>query len=292
MPLDGATLMHFKSMFPPPSHNIWANISRTVHERLGSAIIMEDDADWDVSQKTQLQSFAIAVRALQSADPSSNTYPNSHSPSPYGDNWDILWLGHCGIECNPSHPSFLTPNDPTIPPPHHFLPYWRDEPPQHRPNTSRLTCTITDGVCSLLYAVSLRGAQRILSALSVNPSHLAADIDTGAQFDVSLGRLCGSGYIKCFAPYPALTGGYRPAEAKGKGSDINGEEGEVGRPFGGDVEGAFSHGALYSTLLNVERLLRGEATVKATWEDVDVVEMGLGDVEVLEGSIESPVMKI
>ncbi|KAL3452348.1 hypothetical protein BJX65DRAFT_265973 [Aspergillus insuetus] len=258
-------------------------LQKIVHERLGSAIIMEDDADWDVSLKTQAQSFAIAVSALQPTDPSSD------SASPYGSDWDILWLGHCGIECNPSQPSYLTPNDPTIPPPHHFLPYWRGEPPQHRPNTSRLTCHITDGVCSLLYAVSLRGAQRILSALSVNPSHLAADIDTGAQFDVSLGRLCGSGYIKCFAPYPALTGGYRPAEAKGKGSDINGDEGEVGRPFGGDVEGAFSHGVLYSTLLNVERLLSGETTVKATWEDVDVVEMGLGDVEVLEGSIQPPI---
>jgi hypothetical protein len=250
---------------------------------------MEDDADWDVSVKAQLQSFALAVRALQSTDPSSQTNPDSHSNSPYGNDWDILWLGHCGIECNPSHPSYLTPNDPTIPPPHHFLPYWRDEPPQNRPNTSRLTCPIIDGVCSLLYAVSLRGAQRILSALSVNPSHLAADIDTGAQFDVSLGRLCGSGYLKCFAPYPALTGGYRPAGAKGKGSDINGDQGEVGRPFEGDVEGAVSHGVLYSTLLNVERLLRGETTVKATWEDVDVGEVEIGEVEVLEGSVQPPV---
>jgi hypothetical protein len=274
--------------FVPSRLHFILTLSRIVHERLGSAIIMEDDADWDVSLKTQLQSFAIAVRALQSTNPVSNTHPNSHSHSPYGSDWDILWLGHCGIECNPSEPSYLTPNDPTIPPPHHFLPYWRDEPPQHRANTSRLTCTITDGVCSLLYAVSLRGAQRVLSALSVNPSHLAADIDTGAQFDVSLGRLCGSGYLKCFAPYPALTGGYRPAEAKGKGSDINGEEGEVGRPFGGDVEGAFSHGVLYSTLLNVERLLRGETTVKATWEDVEVGEIGIGEVGVLEGSIQPP----
>ncbi|KAL2819716.1 hypothetical protein BJX63DRAFT_381522 [Aspergillus granulosus] len=249
---------------------------------------MEDDADWDVSVKAQLQSFAIAVRALQSTDPSSRLGPPSNSISPYGSDWDILWLGHCGIECNPDLPSFLTPDDPTILPPHHFLPYWRDPPAQDRPDDSRLTCSIRDGVCSIVYAVSLRGAQRILAALSVNPSELASQIDTGAQFDVSLGRLCGSGHLNCFAPYPSLTGGYRPAGATSKGSDINGLEGEVGKPFEGPVEGPFSHGVLYSTMLNIGRLLRGEQMVRATWEDAAVLEIRPGDVPVVGGRVQPP----
>lgn len=239
-----------------------------VEDRLGSAIIMEDDADWDVSIKTQLQSFASAVRSLQSAQKSPTT-------SPYGDDWDILWLGHCGVECKTHQPYHLTPNDPTIPASRHFLPYWRDPPPIDRPDDMRLTCAANDGVCSLFYAVSYRGAQRILAALSVNPSGLAEEIDTGAQFDVSLGRMCGHGFLRCFTTYPALTGTYHSAGPSTKASDIHSEE--------GDSVGFSSRGVVYSTMLNINRLLKGERTVKATWDDVAVPELNPEDVKMREG---------
>ncbi|KAL4882886.1 hypothetical protein BJY04DRAFT_186242 [Aspergillus karnatakaensis] len=289
-------------------------MQRIIKDHLASAIIMEDDADWDVTLKTQLQSFALSVRTLQSQAPvtnpeadtdadtaaAGNPNPDPNSNSPYGNNWDILWLGHCGIECHPpsTTPYTLTPNDPTVPPPDHFLPYWRDEPPHSRPPTARMTCAITDGVCSLVYAVSLRGAQRILAALSVNPSGLAEQIDIGAQFDVSLGRMCGAGYLRCYAPYPALTGGYKAAGSAAKGSDINGPdvEGEDGDVTEGETEGEgvvvqepFSHGVMYSTMLNIKRILAGEETVLATWDDVPVREIRPGDVGVIEGYVQAPI---
>ncbi|KAL2870722.1 uncharacterized protein BJX67DRAFT_246024 [Aspergillus lucknowensis] len=257
-------------------------MQQIVNERLGSAIIMEDDADWDVAIKSQLQSFAIAVRALQGTE-------NAASESPYGHDWDILWLGHCGLECKSDLPSFLTPNDPTILPPHHFLPYWRDPPPLNRPDDSRLTCAISDGVCSIVYAVSFRGAQRILAALSVNPSGIADKIDIGAQFDVSLGRLCGSGYLRCFAPYPSLTGGYRPAAPATKGSDINGLDGDPEKPFDGPIEGPFSNGVMYSTMLNINRILGEEETVLANWDDAPVPEIKPGSIPVIGGSLQAPI---
>ncbi|KAL3457118.1 hypothetical protein BJX64DRAFT_280868 [Aspergillus heterothallicus] len=210
--------------------------------------IMEDDTDWDVSLKTQLQTFAIAVRALQGLD-------DCTTNSPYGDDWDILWLGHCGLECGTNQP----------------------------PDDARLTCTISDGVCSIVYAVSFRGAQRILAALSVNPSDIADRIDIGAKFDVSLGRMCGSGYLRCFAPYPLLTGGYRPAGPATKGSDINGPDASPEAPFDGPIEGPFSNGVMYSTMLNINRLIRGERTVVSTWEDAPVLEVDYGSIPVLGG---------
>ncbi|KAL3454972.1 hypothetical protein BJX64DRAFT_282396 [Aspergillus heterothallicus] len=271
-------------------------LQKIVHDGLGSAIIMEDDADWDVSLKTQLQSFAIAVRALQSSSSSTDTNPPSKPQSPYGSNWDILWLGHCGITCNTSQPSFLTPNDPTIPPPHHFLPYWRDPPPpppqpSDSSSSSRLTCAITDGVCSLLYAVSQRGARKLLAALSVSPAETAAkNIDTGAQFDVSLGRLCGAGDVVCYAPFPALTGGYTAPGAVGRMSDINGDdEGGMGPGFEGvEVQGERSHGVVYSVMMNVGRLIRGETVVRAHWGDVERVEVEVGGFGVLGGRVVEP----
>ncbi|KAJ5225269.1 hypothetical protein N7468_006494 [Penicillium chermesinum] len=243
-------------------------MKRIVEDRIGSAIIMEDDADWDVNIKRQLQTFALSVRALQGTTGIPKT-------SPYGDDWDILWLGHCGIECKTELPFYLTPNDPTILEPRHFLPYLRDSPPFERPDHARLTCTAKDGVCTSMYAVSYHGAQRILAALSVNPSGLAEEIDIGAQFDVSLGRMCGNGYLRCFAPFPALTGGFRAAGAAEKGSDIHDQQ--------GDAVGFASWGVLYSTMLNVKQILSGEP-VRATWEDVekpvlsDAVPIGRGSI--------------
>lgn len=85
---------------------------------------MEDDADWDIRIRQQLSEFATASHALTQplrghtetfAGP---TYPSPKSDdanrvttfdlhnlpptqvptsSPYGDNWDLLWLGHCGM---------------------------------------------------------------------------------------------------------------------------------------------------------------------------------------------------
>lgn len=244
-------------------------IQRIVEERLESAIIMEDDADWDVSIKTQLQDFALAVRALQGTT-------DTPTASPYGEDWDVLWMGHCGLECKTDLPFYQTPDDPTIPPPRHFLPYWRDVPPIERPDHSRLTCTVNDGVCSSFYAVTYHGAQRILAALSVNPSGLAEEIDTGAQIDVVLGRMCGHGYLRCFAPFPALTGSYRSGGPAAKVSDIHDQ--------GGDPVGFASWGVLYSTLLNINNILKG-APIHATWDDVGRPDILPEEVTIQEGSI-------
>lgn len=210
-------------------------------------MIMEDDSDWDVNIKVQLQTFALRVRALQGTTETPCT-------SPYGDDGDILWLGHCGIECKTDLPFYQAPNDPTIPEPRHLLPYWRDPPPFERPDHARLTCTAKDGVCSSIYAMSYHGTQWILAALSVNHSGLAEEGDIGAQFDVSLGCMCGNGYLRCFAPYPFLTGDFRPAGAAEKGSDIHDEKGEA--------VGFASWGVLYSTMLNVKQNSHGRACAR------------------------------
>ncbi|CAK40570.1 uncharacterized protein An11g02090 [Aspergillus niger] len=245
-------------------------MQRIVHERIGSAMIMEDDVDWDVNLKTQLQSFALGVRALQGAD-------KKVTASPYGDDWDIIWLGHCGMECRTNEPYFVSSNDTTVLPPHHFLPYWRDPPPFGIPDYTRLTCAVNDAVCSIVYAVSYHGAQKILSALSVNPTGLADKIDIGAQFDVSLGRMCGNGYLRCFAVYPSLTGGYHPAGPSSKESDIHGGN--------EDVHPVSSHGVMYSTMLNINRILNGEDTVVSNWDDAPAPVINPANVSVVGGTM-------
>ncbi|KAJ8126256.1 hypothetical protein O1611_g7380 [Lasiodiplodia mahajangana] len=56
-----------------------------VEEGLESALIMEDDMDWDVRLKTQLKQIAEGARHVMPS--------NEPSSSPYGAGWDVLWLG-------------------------------------------------------------------------------------------------------------------------------------------------------------------------------------------------------
>lgn len=68
-------------------------------------------ADWDVRLKSQLAPFARGIHILSQPirnSPKDNLYPTEldlsygdkvQEPmhSPYGDNWEVLWLGHCGV---------------------------------------------------------------------------------------------------------------------------------------------------------------------------------------------------
>lgn len=86
---------------------------------------MEDDGDWDVRIRDQLQDFALSSHALTQPLAGTKhggyadiTYPKppdtlpssvpdlefdrlpvtvAPASSPYGDEWDVLWLGHCGM---------------------------------------------------------------------------------------------------------------------------------------------------------------------------------------------------
>ena len=133
---------------------------RIVSRNLSSALILEDDVDWDIRLRSQLRAFALATQALTQplqsfldsyADP---TYPPYKAPtgpsepvyhfmdslpttlqpstSPYGDNWDVLHIGHCGtrspaIDVPESWQDFahkvprghvIQLDDPTVPEPH------------------------------------------------------------------------------------------------------------------------------------------------------------------------------
>lgn len=63
-------------------------LSRVLQNSYTTALILEDDADWDVALKMQLREFARGVRLL-------NGEENAPKTAPYGTDWDILWIGGC-----------------------------------------------------------------------------------------------------------------------------------------------------------------------------------------------------
>ncbi|KAM3414604.1 hypothetical protein BST61_g9763 [Cercospora zeina] len=128
-------------------------LQHVVKENIETALIMEDDADWDVNLKQQLVDFARGSKYLQGNS-------DSETSSPYGDDWDMLWLGHCGVYHGPrsSQRFWTSRDDPTVVPPE--LHRWQRRRPDMRhpllsSNFSRITFAAKGGLCAIAYAIAL-----------------------------------------------------------------------------------------------------------------------------------------
>ncbi|KAH6711003.1 hypothetical protein BKA61DRAFT_694882 [Leptodontidium sp. MPI-SDFR-AT-0119] len=206
-----------------------------VHQNLSSALIFEDDVDWDIRLRYQLDTFSSSSHFLtQKPDPDlsghqiestvnpeepdksihndSSPYPISealHSlllssassgrpdiSRPYGDpaDWDVLWLGHCGAGFPRSPPTsevehtvqnviLTNPSDHTVPLPK----YLRAHPfgpldalaTSHSPKTRVYHRASGGALCTVAYAVSQRGARRLLHEFGVKRWSRICDVEMG-----------------------------------------------------------------------------------------------------------------
>lgn len=215
-----------------------------VQNRITSALLGEGDIDWDPRVKTQLTNFAQASANLTNFVPNTN-HPLAYSPpptgsniSPYGNDWDLLWLGHCGAEGD----LFYTYSDEGAAPYHKeyqmiqaelgAVPFGKlDRLPEQR-----IVTNVRNALCMFAYAVSLRGAFKL--------ADIAADMD--APVDLFLSRRCGDGTLKCVAPWPPIMcdGGHI--------SNMGTHEGERnGRMTGGRT-------LQYSARVNADRIREGK----------------------------------
>ncbi|KAH9904960.1 glycosyltransferase family 25 protein [Xylariomycetidae sp. FL2044] len=244
-------------------------IRRIVDDGLSSGLIMEDDMDWAVQIKPQLSQFAAAARTLEEGFPryhhGRDTPSLAHSP--YGPDWDMLWLGSCvtffdedlaphlqiPAEQQDSR-KVLIRDDPTMPSERHLLGNgsfaWSDYPAR-----TRIVHVPGDNICSFAYALSASGARKALAYFGVDGQH--------KPFDNHLSDLCRlrAHGMRCVGVVPSLFVHHRPRGRVSGDSDINGvgtnsEEREVG----------FTENVLYSTRLNLENLLMGREPEKQ-WGD-------------------------
>ena len=260
--------------------------SSVIENNLESALIIEDDIDWDLNITQQMIDFAATTRALTQPlhfSPSSYADPSFENPmeyegqppdldfdnlprtvtpkrSPYGDNWDVLWLGHCGtvapnVELSDEtlrsqsqalpRGRVLHYNDQTVPARHHLAVFEEEfDPRQVFPEHTRVTHHTLDLFCTFAYAVSQRGARRILYEAGIRKFD--------KPFDLMLREICVGVNERprtatCLTVDPGLFHTFRGFK-KSALSDIMEAQGD-------EMERAFSPNIRYSVRLNLPNLL-------------------------------------
>ncbi|KPI36495.1 uncharacterized protein AB675_4323 [Cyphellophora attinorum] len=227
-------------------------VQHVLHNRLPTALILEDDADWDVLLKSQLHQLSDAMYKL--------SYTTQSEPSnPYTLNWDLLWLGHCraGPSSLPQQ-IYTIPNDLTVPPIPHRRAKWRQQhiPLFIRQNSTRVMFRAYAGMCIGAYAISRSGAQKILHGMSLSSQNNPADVSFSS---LCRGKLTVDEF-RCFATYPPLFGSHRAEGMRNRDSDLN----DITETNGGESwHGEYTWDVVYPAAMNVGRWVTGLGTAKA-----------------------------
>ncbi|KAK1992731.1 hypothetical protein LX36DRAFT_587826 [Colletotrichum falcatum] len=246
-------------------------LGEIVRRNLSSALILEDDVDWDIRIRSQLHDFALSTQALTQPllsthlpgagaalgtgpDIPFDSLPATAAPkfSPYGDNWDLLWIGHCGM-----HFPFLDRegvpkarvihhNDVTVAPKKNLwtfnIPFTLKETyPEH----TRAVHHVQEGVCTLGYAVSQQGARKLLQEVALK--------DVSDAVDILLRFFCEGGKGRkphnCLTSQPAFFHHHRAAGPMSSMSDIGTHD--------GFRETSMTDMVRWSVRLNADALLEG-----------------------------------
>lgn len=250
-----------------------------VEQNITSALILEDDADWDIRIKQQMRDFAKASRLLvqplsgkpdRFLDPTHPRPKDDQEPqnfdirkdvtgdpttSPYGDvdRWDLFWVGHCGTrfprasDQNVPLGRAVIYDDETVPEPQHIdMEFGDSELVQHYPAHTRVVSRAWMNTCTLGYGISLPGARRLLYELGVNKMTGPTDMMVRSVCHGSEGRPTRT----CLTVQPQLFQHHRPVGAKSSFSDIS----EHGDEYN---DRAFTRNVRWSTRLNFPKLIDG-----------------------------------
>ena len=211
-------------------------------EGLTSAIVLEDDADWDTNLKDQLAIFAQGSQFITAE------LPNAKPHSPYGDNWDLLWLGHCSNQIKPDDERrFVIENDDTVPIQKHRVNFAGipDMVAEGYDNNTRIVYEANNGVCLYGYALSFRGARKLLRGQAQRKTFL--------PIDIGIGYMCRDDpNFKCVGVFPQLIDSHKGAGRLSRDSDIGTFSAQSVRQKG------YTFNIVHSTRLNIDHLLAGE----------------------------------
>lgn len=225
-----------------------------IQEDISSALIMEDDADWDIRLKSQLTEFALAARIL-SQPVSSNSYsradptfddpseskelapefqlkqpPSMQIPtrSPYGDTWDLLWFGHCATRFPVSDRDrtqrgrVIMSDDKTVAQTQFYASrFGSDEITRIYPNHTRVAHHTAENACTQGYAITKKAAKQLLYEFGVK--------ELTAPIDILLRKYCdgldGQDVHNCYTTTPTYMDHWIPRGSQKGASDISALDG-------------------------------------------------------------------
>lgn len=167
-----------------------AVLQNAVASGFETTLIVEDDVDFDVAIKPQMQKLANAVQYF------TNT---SQETSPYGSAWDVLWLGHCGESWDRARSSLQYPDSSRIGLEQYIG--WKEISFGVIRDNHRLIQWASGPTCTFAYAVTLNGARKILDLANKGRS---------TAFDTELSALCVFGKLRCITVTPQLFVHYVP----------------------------------------------------------------------------------
>jgi hypothetical protein len=192
----------------PPSNNY-----RFLSQPYESALILEDDVNWDIHLRTrQIPLLRRAMHDLfhrttndsaQVADvyPPSTPLPGD-SYWPMTNKWEILYLGHCGDffpAKNLQHVEHLTYPDPNLPSFHGLhTDTQKLFAPMPVPSKHRMIHVSQRPLCTFAYAVTRESARRILADFSSEGE------DGTVAFDVRILEACRDMGYRCWSVNPEL----------------------------------------------------------------------------------------
>lgn len=170
----------------------------TTHD---TALIMEDDVDWDTRLRTQqIPQAAYAIRELLGSH--DGYYGNT-------DLWDIIWLGHCGDYFNATRgleiSAIKSYNDPAMPILEELHPWTRDflEEIGADQNQQRLVHASVQPLCTFAYAITRKAAEKVVNELAVREPSRGPESPCKA-YDVRLLEGCRDEGMRCISVNPEL----------------------------------------------------------------------------------------
>ena len=164
-------------------------------QNVSTALILESDADWDMRLKDSMAHVAQGARQI--ADFPFDQDLNQADPKvdPYGDGWDLLWIGHCGSRGAGNSFRQYAWVDPSTPPANEeFKVGGSVEGVAHEYGT-RIVYQISGSLCTTGYAISAKGARKFVEYFKEGDSNV----------DLKLSDLCwDKPDLRCLGAYPAV----------------------------------------------------------------------------------------
>ncbi|KAJ5494918.1 hypothetical protein N7539_000034 [Penicillium diatomitis] len=223
---DGSAILRPEQLGCWRAHaNVW---KRMLDDNIESAVVIEDDVDWDVHVRDIFTELSAQL-AEQTIFPDLSHTVNS-SADPYGDGWDLLYIGSAWDIPNTDHrPTHLLYRDPFAPTRENTASAYISELEGWGVNVTstsrhRLISPSWYPVSTIGYAVSRRGAQKLLY-------NLGGYQGLTAPVDLAIIGLIQKGIVNSYTIIPPIvtrykTGGTRDSDIDDKKpEDANGGTG-------------------------------------------------------------------